>query len=61
MTDNTGSGFLKDIHLYPKNIVSKLSFELTKFGDDGTAQSKQTPLKGQNLSYTRENLEKEQN
>ena len=46
MTDNTGSGFLKDIHLYPKNIVSKLSFELTKFGDDGTAQSKQTPLKG---------------
>lgn len=46
MTDNTGSGFLKDIHLYPKNIVSKLSFELTKFGDDGTEQSKQTPLKG---------------
>ncbi|MDV4500182.1 SpaA isopeptide-forming pilin-related protein [Enterococcus faecium] len=45
MTDNTGSGFLKDINLYPKNIVSKLSFELTKFGDDGTEQSTQTPLK----------------
>ncbi|HIB1899799.1 TPA: pilin N-terminal domain-containing protein [Enterococcus faecium] len=45
MTDNTGSAFLKNIHLYPKNIVAKLSFELTKFGDDGTEQSKKSPLK----------------
>lgn len=35
MIDNIGLGFLKDIYLYFKNIVFKLSFELMKFGDDG--------------------------
>lgn len=46
MTDRTGQGFLQNIHLYPKNVVQKLSFDLVKYGEDGTAQSTQTPLKG---------------
>lgn len=46
MTDRNGQGFLQNIHLYPKNIVQKLSFDLVKYGEDGTAQSTQTPLKG---------------
>ncbi|EGP5080691.1 isopeptide-forming domain-containing fimbrial protein [Enterococcus faecium] len=45
MTDRTGQGFLQNIHLYPKNVVQKLRFELTKFSENGTAQSKQSPLK----------------
>lgn len=49
MTDRTGQGFLQNIHLYPKNVVQKLSFDLVKYGEDGTAQSTQTPLKGANF------------
>ena len=34
-TNDEGTGFMKDLHLYPKNQVKDLEFKLTKFDDDG--------------------------
>ncbi|WP_314576511.1 pilin N-terminal domain-containing protein [Enterococcus gilvus] len=44
MTDNMGEKYLTTIHLYPKNIVQKLTFDFSKFGDDGTVKMLKTPL-----------------
>ncbi|MGK0607258.1 pilin N-terminal domain-containing protein [Enterococcus gilvus] len=44
MTDNMGEKYLKTIHLYPKNIVQKLTFNFKKLGDDGTSNGKTAPL-----------------
>lgn len=34
-TNDEGTGFMKDLHLYPKNQVKDLEFKLTKLDDDG--------------------------
>lgn len=34
-TNDEGTGFMKDLHLYPKNQVKDLEFKLTKKDDDG--------------------------
>lgn len=49
-TTTDGKRFLREAHLYPKNITQKLDFVLTKLGDDGTPAVNASELAGAKFS-----------